>query len=153
MLGEPVNPQGQSEPQELTVRKEFSDPKECSDLKDASKRILNSMDSVRNCEIAEILDIQGAVVTFESYSVTGDDLKRLQPGHCLNDSIINFYGILLETRSRQSRQQDSGYPRVYLFNTYFSDYLRNHWQNPAKVRKWARKVNGPHLLIVIFSHF
>lgn len=85
-------------------------------------------------------DTPGVLVHKFKIDITSEDIQRLRPSIHLNDNIINFYMNLLMERSRL-RAMD-GYPKVYVFNTYFVGGL---YKGYSSVRRWTKNVD-------LFSH-
>ncbi|KAK3834286.1 MAG: hypothetical protein JOS17DRAFT_38842, partial [Linnemannia elongata] len=63
------------------------------------------------------------------------DIQTLCPGEWLNDEVINFYGNLIMTRSKNS----SSLPKVHYFKTFFYKTLSE--VGYEKVRRWTKKDN------------
>lgn len=71
--------------------------------------------------------------------ITRDHIHTLQwdPISWLNDEIINFYMNLLIERSELRASE--GYPKVYAFNTFFTQKLLT--SGHSGVRRWTKKVD------------
>lgn len=67
--------------------------------------------------------------------ITVGDLKTLRPPNWLNDEVINFYFELISQRSNQN----TTYPRLHIFNTFFYSKLKS--SGYESVKRWTRKVD------------
>ena len=88
--------------------------------------------------------------------ITRKDLDTLNGLKWLNDEVINFYFNLIQERSKEI----DNYPKVYVFNTYFSSKLAGHPNGVSgaygMVRRWTKAVDifdNDILLIPITSKF
>lgn len=67
--------------------------------------------------------------------ITVKDLKTLRSPNWLNDEVINFYFELICQRSKQN----SFYPSIHIFNTFFYSKLKS--SGYELVKRWTRKVD------------
>lgn len=76
------------------------------------------------------------------------DIGTLAGLNWLNDEVINFFMNMLMQRS----QEDTKYPKVYAFNTFF--YPRLESGGHAAVRRWTKKVDiFSYDLLLVPLHF
>ncbi|KAF2071588.1 hypothetical protein CYY_007097 [Polysphondylium violaceum] len=70
---------------------------------------------------------------------TRSDIRLLGPGKWLNDEIINFYLIMLNTRQTTSTK----YMKCHFFNTFFYQLLCNNngTYNYDRVKKWTNSID------------
>ncbi|KAI1309979.1 SUMO1 sentrin specific peptidase 1 [Mortierella claussenii] len=83
---------------------------------------------------AALADGHGPVVEGFNVSLLKKDIHTLRPGQWLNDEVINFYGSLIMTRSKES----TTLPKVHVFSTFFYKTLSESGYD--KVRRWTKKV-------------
>lgn len=93
--------------------------------KDYKKIIENSLSSFDSMEI---------ILKF-CIPITVRDLKTLRPPNWLNDEVINFYFELLRQRSKEN----SNYPRLHIFNTFFYPKLKSNGYD--SIKRWTKKVD------------
>eukprot|EP00984_Skeletonema_dohrnii_P023734 scaffold12819_cov104-Skeletonema_dohrnii-CCMP3373.AAC.3 len=85
-------------------------------------------------------------------SVQRESMHRLQPGHWLNDEIINYFlKNCLAKRDEKLCAKQSGRKRSHFFNSFFvqtmfdeknSNYNLRGSYNYKNVRRWSKKVPG-----------
>mmetsp|Transcript_27753 Transcript_27753/g.42835 ORF Transcript_27753/g.42835 Transcript_27753/m.42835 type:complete len:694 (-) Transcript_27753:16-2097(-) len=85
-------------------------------------------------------------------SVQRESMHRLQPGHWLNDEIINYFlKNCLAKRDEKLCAKQSGRKRSHFFNSFFvqtmfdeknSNYDLRGRYNYKNVRRWSKKVPG-----------
>lgn len=91
--------------------------------------------------IEENLSSSGSTQIIQKFCIpiTVRDLNTLRSPNWLNDEVINFYFELLCQRSKEN----SNYPRLHIFNTFFYPKLKGGGYE--SIKRWTRKVD-------IFSH-
>ncbi|XP_077534571.1 uncharacterized protein LOC144146500 [Haemaphysalis longicornis] len=72
-------------------------------------------------------------------NITRSDMGTLNNGNWLNDDVINFYLNLIMERSATEDARESGWPRVYAFNTFF--YPKLAASGYTAVKRWTRSVD------------
>ncbi|KAI8578229.1 hypothetical protein K450DRAFT_247854 [Umbelopsis ramanniana AG] len=77
----------------------------------------------------DTLSIKTAMVQFR-------DICKLRPDTWLNDEIINFYMELISDRSQKNQ---SKYPAIHCFNTFFCTTLLE--SGYAKLKRWTKRVD------------
>ncbi|KAF9381077.1 SUMO1 sentrin specific peptidase 1 [Mortierella sp. AD011] len=81
-----------------------------------------------------LADGVGEVAEGFNVSILKKDIHTLRPGQWLNDEVINFYGNLIMSRSKDS----TTLPKVHIFSTFFYKTLSENGYD--KVRRWTKKV-------------
>ena len=74
-----------------------------------------------------------------SVTVKKKDLKRLNDGRMLNDTLIDFYMKYLSTTFRDKIPDLES--RIFIFSTYFYTKLTENGFNYDNVSRWTRKTN------------
>ena len=95
-------------------------------------------------------DAPQRLVSSPGISISTADLVRLKDGVWLNDNIIDFYIMLLNTRESETAASRPRYTRNHFFNTGFMTRLLNNQHPEAakrgiydyqQVRRWTRRVD------------
>eukprot|EP01122_Echinamoeba_exundans_P014058 TRINITY_DN6290_c0_g1_i1.p1 TRINITY_DN6290_c0_g1~~TRINITY_DN6290_c0_g1_i1.p1 ORF type:complete len:1210 (-),score=253.30 TRINITY_DN6290_c0_g1_i1:57-3584(-) len=73
----------------------------------------------------------------DAVTIVDEDMARLQPNECLNDSLIDFwlrywYGEILTDEQRK---------KVHVFNTFFFNTMAAGNTGPQKVIRWTNKID------------
>ncbi|KAI0695754.1 hypothetical protein C8T65DRAFT_584023, partial [Cerioporus squamosus] len=103
--------------------------------------------STRNTRTSPSPDLDELVLVYPFYgtgavNVTRGDLKRLDPGQYLNDTIIEF-GLKVWLEGLRKDQPELA-EQVHVFNSFFYKKLvtkKNVADTYASVRKWTSKVD------------
>jgi hypothetical protein len=97
----------------------------------------------------------------DAVTIVDEDMARLQPNECLNDSLIDFwlrywYSEILTPEDRE---------KVHVFNTFFFNTMSTGNSGPLKVIRWTNKmdifkfdyiimpVNQSYVLCSLPTHF
>ncbi|GAA5924207.1 SUMO protease ULP1 [Sporobolomyces koalae] len=105
--------------------------------------------------VAEILKSNSYDKTLTGLaSVDARNMKRLKPGTWLDDSIIAFYGVLINNRFLEAEKQDQWGEReerlrkVWCFNSFFWNMYND--SGYKRVKKWTKKFDVFEKDIIIF---
>lgn len=120
-------------------------------IKDNENQVLNEIRKRRlaSLEVSKILPSEAISLITNNLSLPDSteiiqkffipiavkDLKTLMHPNWLNDEIINFYFELLRERSKN----ESKYPRLHIFNTFFYSNLQS--KGYSSVKRWTKNVN------------
>lgn len=84
------------------------------------------------------------IISKHNRQIMSEDIHRLRNGQWLNDELINFYGFMIDARSKHSPDL----PKIHFFNSFFYQSLKTNGY--AKVRRWTKKFDLFELDLVIF---
>ncbi|EGG08377.1 Hypothetical protein MELLADRAFT_123256, partial [Melampsora larici-populina 98AG31] len=152
----------QDHPNPIDSRNLIPSKNDDEDLSDLFQKVLKLEDTRDFCKprrwpsqlsheqsqvVEQLLNKSRATIDLPGASCTVEDLSRLKPNRWLNDELINFYGIMINLRSRNYHQNPK-FHNVHCFSSFFM--TRFDADGYQAVQRWTKKFNLFEKDLIIF---
>ncbi len=110
----------------LKAEKFFADRFDSASSSNSTQTFLSklkrSMEDAALAKVEKALNSKGEVIISKfRRDIKSEDICRLKAGFWLNDEIVNFYGFMIQERSKQNGTK---LPKIWIFNSFFYGNLK-----------------------------